>query len=282
MRQGLKRSLWPALVASFALHGAFAGLWVLWPADGRQLRADGRADPGIIEIVLASLPDAAPPPSQAPSDAWPAAGPEDAAEDSPSVPSVDAPASAVASPAPAPTRPKAAERTAMPTPPMPPPRRVEPPAHDLGQILGQILAVEPAAGSGIPAAAPADPVPLAAGAAEAGAAASGPGGGLALGMATGGGPAMAPGYALGSSSNPRPTYPLAARYDGIEGRVMLRVRVDADGLVSGIDIATTSGHPILDRAALETVRRWRFEPARSGGMTVPGEVDVPIQFRLRG
>jgi protein TonB len=91
-----------------------------------------------------------------------------------------------------------------------------------------------------------------------------------------------PGYALGSDANPLPRYPLAARFDGAEGRVMLRVRVDARGQVETVDVTTSSGHAILDRAAIDTVRRWRFAPARRDGLPVPAEINVPIQFRLRG
>ncbi|MFO1190256.1 MAG: energy transducer TonB [Alphaproteobacteria bacterium] len=277
-RRGLSRSVWPALLASFALHSAFAGLWALWLADRLDRHDDGQADAGVIEIVLASLPDAAPPQSRPAAEAAPAAHPANTAENNPSMPSADAPvpAAAVALGAPEPMRPKAAARPAMPRPPALRSRRIDPlsldaardATHDATYGLAESVAAEPAAGPVIPAVAPA------------GVAALDSGGGN--GLSAGGGAATAPGYALGSSSNPRPTYPLAARYDGVEGRVMLRVRVDADGLVSGIDIASTSGHAILDRAAVETVSRWRFEPARAGGVRVPGEVDVPIQFRLRG
>ncbi len=81
--------------------------------------------------------------------------------------------------------------------------------------------------------------------------------------------------------NPRPWYPRMARRRGMEGRVELQVTVAIDGSVRSIRIARSSGYRLLDEAALETVRQWRFEPARLAGMAVEGRLMVPIRFRLR-
>lgn len=81
--------------------------------------------------------------------------------------------------------------------------------------------------------------------------------------------------------NPAPVYPRAARERGWEGRVVLRVAVDADGSVARADIEETSGHPVLDRAALGAVLRWRF--TAGPGLPPAGVVvRVPIAFRLDG
>ena len=61
---------------------------------------------------------------------------------------------------------------------------------------------------------------------------------------------------------------------------MLTVAVSAAGAAETVSVARGSGHSMLDRAALEAVRRWRFEPARRAGMAAPGTVSVPIRFRL--
>ncbi|WP_158537399.1 MULTISPECIES: energy transducer TonB [Microvirgula] len=81
-------------------------------------------------------------------------------------------------------------------------------------------------------------------------------------------------------SNRPPTYPAASRSLGEEGRVILKVRVNAAGRPESIDIDTSSGFPRLDRAATDAVHRWRFEPAMSQGQPVAGWVRVPILFRL--
>jgi protein TonB len=80
--------------------------------------------------------------------------------------------------------------------------------------------------------------------------------------------------------NPKPAYPTQARKRGMEGRVILRVVVRADGGVKSVELQQSSGYDILDRAARITVVRWRFAPATRGGHVVDGEVLIPFDFRL--
>ncbi|MDW8123587.1 MAG: TonB family protein [Geminicoccaceae bacterium] len=95
-----------------------------------------------------------------------------------------------------------------------------------------------------------------------------------------GGEGEPPGFALGSLANPLPHYPAAARRRGIEGTVVLEVAVSPAGLPEEVVVARSSGSRLLDEAALEAVRRWRFRPARRAGEPVAGRVAVPITFRL--
>jgi protein TonB len=62
--------------------------------------------------------------------------------------------------------------------------------------------------------------------------------------------------------------------------VLLRVLVGADGDPRDIVVKASSGFERLDRAAQETVRRWRFVPARMGTVAVDAWVIVPIVFAL--
>ncbi|MDB6174051.1 MAG: hypothetical protein JWL59_3362 [Chthoniobacteraceae bacterium] len=78
----------------------------------------------------------------------------------------------------------------------------------------------------------------------------------------------------------KPPYPEAARAQRLEGTVTLRVSVDARGRVAGVGIQLSSGHAILDRAAVNSVRSWQFEPARSNGTAVAAEVELPVRFRF--
>lgn len=77
-----------------------------------------------------------------------------------------------------------------------------------------------------------------------------------------------------------PTYPAAARAQGQSGTVTLRVSVDEDGDVTGVEIAQSSGVSALDRAALQSVRRWEYAPARRSGLPVPGVTTERIVFTL--
>lgn len=83
-------------------------------------------------------------------------------------------------------------------------------------------------------------------------------------------------------SNPPPRYPRLARRKGQQGRVVLRVAVSDGGTADSLSIVTSSGHATLDRAALEAVKNWRFEPARQNGRAVRSNVDVPVVFKLEG
>lgn len=78
--------------------------------------------------------------------------------------------------------------------------------------------------------------------------------------------------------SPSPRYPRSALRRGESGEVLLRIEVDARGLPSRIEVASSSGSRDLDRAAEAAVRRWRFRPAMRDGVPVSGVVNVPITF----
>ncbi len=81
--------------------------------------------------------------------------------------------------------------------------------------------------------------------------------------------------------NPKPAYPALSRRLAEQGRVVLRVRVEADGRAAEVQLHTSSGSPRLDQSALDTVRRWQFVPARLGQMPTAAWVLVPIAFTLK-
>ncbi len=54
----------------------------------------------------------------------------------------------------------------------------------------------------------------------------------------------------------------------------------ANGTAAAVSVATSSGHEVLDEAALEAVHRWHFVPAKGGGQAVDSVVNVPINFNL--
>jgi protein TonB len=80
--------------------------------------------------------------------------------------------------------------------------------------------------------------------------------------------------------NPSPPYPRLARRRGYEGSVVLDVLVLSDGTVGDLRVATSSGHKILDRAAVAAVRSWLFEAGKKGDQKVDTWVRVPIRFEL--
>ena len=78
-----------------------------------------------------------------------------------------------------------------------------------------------------------------------------------------------------------PEYPEPARLAGQQGRVVLRVSIDASGSVEQASVLQSTGYPALDTAALEAVRVWRFQPAMSAGRPVAAVVNVPLNFIIR-
>lgn len=80
--------------------------------------------------------------------------------------------------------------------------------------------------------------------------------------------------------NPEPNYPMTARIRGLQGLVLLHVDVAPSGTPIAVTVATSSGHPILDEAAVAAVRTWRFRPATQAGVPVAAFADVPIHFSI--
>lgn len=82
------------------------------------------------------------------------------------------------------------------------------------------------------------------------------------------------------AGNPPPRYPPAALRSSIEGNVLIRAEIDADGMPTEVGFARRSGNRELDRAALNAVRNWRFQPALRDGKPVASAVQVPVAFVL--
>lgn len=82
-------------------------------------------------------------------------------------------------------------------------------------------------------------------------------------------------------NNPLPKYPVLARRRGYEGEVLISAMISVDGTVVALNVKESSGHPILDRAAVKAVAAWEFEPARRMGTPVPLSVDIPVRFVLQ-
>lgn len=81
-------------------------------------------------------------------------------------------------------------------------------------------------------------------------------------------------------NNPAPDYPAAAKQRSIQGKVLLDVIVKTDGTPAKVMISRSSGSSILDEAALDAVKQWRFIPARRSGQLVQANVIVPVEFKI--
>lgn len=79
---------------------------------------------------------------------------------------------------------------------------------------------------------------------------------------------------------PAPNYPLIARRRGQEGIVALELIIDKKGLPKEVILKKSSGHPILDKAALEAAKKWRFRPSRQFQIAYYA-VEKTIEFKLQ-
>jgi protein TonB len=88
-------------------------------------------------------------------------------------------------------------------------------------------------------------------------------------------------YKAAFLNNPKPPYPSFAFQNRQEGTVILRVHVLPSGEVDEVQLARTSGFDSLDDSALNTVKKWKFVPAKQNGKIVDQWVKVPIRFGLK-
>ena len=92
-----------------------------------------------------------------------------------------------------------------------------------------------------------------------------------------------PSAGAGYLHNPAPEYPEIAEEEGWSGRVVLKVHVLASGKPDSVSVQKSSGHDVLDQAAVRTVRSsWHFAPAMRGSTPTDGWVSVPITFNNPG
>ncbi|HSF18254.1 MAG TPA: TonB family protein [Vicinamibacteria bacterium] len=76
----------------------------------------------------------------------------------------------------------------------------------------------------------------------------------------------------------RPEYPTTARAARVEGVVILEAVIDSRGVVT--DVRVLQSVPLLDEAAVEAVKQWRYEATRLNGISVPVVMTVTLNFGL--
>jgi periplasmic protein TonB len=76
----------------------------------------------------------------------------------------------------------------------------------------------------------------------------------------------------------KPRYPQEAFVKRIEGTVELEILIDEAGRV--VEARVVKSIPLLDAAAIETVRAWLFAPAIKNGYAVATLARAPVTFRI--
>jgi TonB family protein len=80
-------------------------------------------------------------------------------------------------------------------------------------------------------------------------------------------------------SRSEPVYPREALRQGTEGKVYVQVLVERDGHVADV-IVLKSDADVLNQAALEAARKFKFAPAMKDKSPIAARVVIPFQFRL--
>ena len=88
-------------------------------------------------------------------------------------------------------------------------------------------------------------------------------------------------FRLRALSRTAPVYPAEARKKGVEGTVLLRLKILLDGRVGKVEVTRSSGSPLLDRAASRSASSWRFafdgDPPPLGAWA-----KIPVRFKIVG
>ena len=76
-------------------------------------------------------------------------------------------------------------------------------------------------------------------------------------------------------------YPAAARSAGQQGTVVVHIDINANGRVASASVASSSGYPLLDNAAVNAVYSWSFSPATDPyGTPLPYSGNIPVEYDL--
>jgi len=77
-------------------------------------------------------------------------------------------------------------------------------------------------------------------------------------------------------------YPLLARRKGWQGIVKLQVHIESDGRISRLHVEQTSGYPVLDRAALQSLQLASVPDAEQWMQGQAIDIIIPVEYRLVG
>jgi periplasmic protein TonB len=76
-----------------------------------------------------------------------------------------------------------------------------------------------------------------------------------------------------------PEYPSLARIARVSGSVIMEATIDEEGNVA--EIKVLSGHILLNEAAVEAVKRWKYSPTVLNGEPIKVQAAITVNFNLR-
>jgi TonB family protein len=76
-----------------------------------------------------------------------------------------------------------------------------------------------------------------------------------------------------------PIYPVAAKMARVQGVVEIEAVINEEGRIEQIKVV--SGHPLLNDAAVDCVRKWKYEPGRLNDRIIEMPIKISVRFQLR-
>ena len=84
-------------------------------------------------------------------------------------------------------------------------------------------------------------------------------------------------------SGAEPLYPSAARQAGIQGHVVIRYDLTAEGAVVNAEVLAAEPPGVFEEAALAAIAQWRFRPATAQGKSIASQGRIStLRFRMDG
>lgn len=85
---------------------------------------------------------------------------------------------------------------------------------------------------------------------------------------------------LFKAPRPKLIYPKRAKRRGFQGQVFVLIELNAKGAIDKLSLSKSSGYKLLDKAALNNVSQWQFNPVLQHGIAIRARFEVPIGFFL--
>jgi TonB family protein len=75
-----------------------------------------------------------------------------------------------------------------------------------------------------------------------------------------------------------PDYPPLAKAARLQGKVLLKVTISKDGIVTSVSVV--SGHPMLTPSAIQAVKKWQYKPFFVDGQLAEVKTEIEVSFSL--
>jgi protein TonB len=87
-------------------------------------------------------------------------------------------------------------------------------------------------------------------------------------------------FPISDMHNPSPEYPEMAIFLDYQGTAIVRIKVSAKGLSEGVQVLRSSGFDLLDKSAVNALKRWRFTPSKNGNTPVASSVVISVIYEI--